>query len=87
MNPQQFVAKWGPGGPSFKLNERQGAQGHFMDLCSLLGVPTPGSTAGSNYIFEQDTLVLGAPAATPTCSFATISRGRTRRQARILTWR
>lgn len=60
MNPQQFVAKWGPGGPSFKLNERQGAQGHFMDLCSLLGVPTPGSTAGSNYIFEQDTLVLGA---------------------------
>ena len=60
MTPQQFHDKWGPGGPSYKLNERQGAQAHFMDLCALLGVPTPGSTAGSDYIFEQDTLVLGA---------------------------
>ena len=69
MTPQQFIAKWGPGGPAFELNERQGAQPHFMDLCALLGVPTPGSTPGStagsltgersDYIFEQDTLVLG----------------------------
>ena len=47
MTPQQFITKWGPGGPAFDLNERQGAQPHFMDLCELLGVPTPGSTAGS----------------------------------------
>ena len=57
MTPQQFIAKWGPGGPAFDLNERQGAQPHFMDLCALLGVPTPGSAG--DYIFEQDTLVLG----------------------------
>jgi hypothetical protein len=57
MTPQAFIAKWGPGGPAFELNERQGAQPHFMDLCALLGVPTPGSQG--DYIFEQDTLVLG----------------------------
>jgi len=57
MTPQQFIAKWGPGGPAYDLNERQGAQPHFMDLCQLLGVPTPGSDG--DYIFEQDTLVLG----------------------------
>jgi len=57
MTPQDFITKWGPGGPAFELNERQGAQPHFMDLCQLLGVPTPGSAG--DYIFEQDTLVLG----------------------------
>lgn len=57
MTPQQFIAKWGPGGPAYDLNERQGAQPHFMDLCQLLGVPTPGSSG--DYLFEQDTLVLG----------------------------
>ena len=57
MTPQQFIAKWGPGGPSYDLNERQGAQPHFVELCQMLGVPTPGSQG--DYIFEQDTLVLG----------------------------
>ncbi len=57
MTPQDFIEKWGPGGPAFDLNERQGAQPHFIDLCQLLGVPTPGSQG--DYIFEQDTLVLG----------------------------
>ncbi|MGB7643979.1 MAG: DNA methyltransferase [Pseudomonas fluorescens] len=51
------MAKWGPGGPAYDLNERQGAQPHFIDLCQLLGVPTPGSAG--DYLFEQDTLVLG----------------------------
>jgi hypothetical protein len=58
MTPQEFISKWGPGGPAYGLNERQGAQAHFIDLCQLLGVPTPGSDA--DYIFEQDTLILGA---------------------------
>jgi hypothetical protein len=58
MTPQEFIVKWGPGGPAYSLNERQGAQPHFIDLCQLLGVPTPGSDA--DYIFEQDTLILGA---------------------------
>jgi hypothetical protein len=57
MTPQDFIAKWGIGGPATALNERQGAQAHFMDLCQLLGVPTPGSEG--DYIFEQNTLLLG----------------------------
>jgi hypothetical protein len=57
MTPQDFITKWGPGGPAFDLNERQGAQPHFIDLRQLLGVPTPGSAG--DYIFEQGTLVLG----------------------------
>ena len=36
MTPQDFIAKWGPGGPAFDLNER------VIDLCQLLGVPLPG---------------------------------------------
>ncbi len=57
MTPQAFIEKWGPGGPAFGLNEEQGAQSHFIDLCDLLGVPKPGSSEG--YIFEKQALVLG----------------------------
>ena len=57
MTAQQFIAKWGPGGSAYELNERQGAQQHFIELCQLLGVPSPGSSG--DYLFEQDTLVLG----------------------------
>lgn len=35
ITPQQFIAKWGRGGPAFDLNEEQGAQSHFLDLCEL----------------------------------------------------
>lgn len=49
--------KWGPGGPAYALNERQGAQPHFIDLCAVLGVPPPGTS--DDYVFERDTLVLG----------------------------
>ena len=45
MTPAEFIAKWGPGGPAAALSERSGAQPYFMDLCALLGVPTPGSAA------------------------------------------
>ena len=57
MTPQDFITKWSPGGPAFHLNEEQGAQSHFIDLCDVLGVPRPGSEDG--YIFEKQTLVLG----------------------------
>ncbi len=57
MTPQDFIAKWGPGGPAFDLNERQGAQQHFVELCQLLGVPTPGSAEG--YLFEEQGDVIG----------------------------
>ena len=57
MTPQDFITKWGPGGPAFHLNEEQGAQSHFIDLCDLLGVPKPGGEEG--YLFEKQTTVLG----------------------------
>ncbi len=57
MTPQQFKQKWGPGGPAFHLNEEQGAQSHFLDLCELLGVPKPGSEDG--YLFEEKNAVIG----------------------------
>ena len=57
MTPQKFIAKWGPGGPAFHLNEEQGAQSHFIDLCELLAVPKPGSETG--YLFEEKNAVIG----------------------------
>ncbi len=40
MTPQDFIAKWGAPngvpGPAYALNEEQGAQSHFLDLCELL---------------------------------------------------
>ena len=46
-----FVRKWGPGGPAFELNERAGAQAHFIDLCRVLGVPEPDDPQA--YCFER----------------------------------
>ena len=57
MTPQAFIAKWGPGGPAHHLNEEQGAQSHFLDLCELLAVPKPGSEA--DYLFEEKGSVIG----------------------------
>ena len=61
MTPQSFIAKWGaPGGvpgPAHALNEEQGAQSHFLDLCELLDVSKPGSAEG--YLFEEKGRVIG----------------------------
>jgi type II restriction/modification system DNA methylase subunit YeeA len=57
LTPQTFIAKWGTGGPGHSLNERQGAQQHFIELCALLGVASP--TGGDDYLFEKGTLALG----------------------------
>lgn len=51
MDAQEFIEKWGPGGSAYSLNEKSGAQLHFIDLCSVLGVPTPSDAA--NYCFER----------------------------------
>lgn len=51
MTPLDFARKWGPGGIADGLNERAGAQPHFIDLCSLLGVPPPADP--ENYCFER----------------------------------
>lgn len=61
MSPQDFIAKWGSPkgvpGPAYHLNEEQGAQSHFLDLCELLDVPKPGSTEG--YRFEEKSHLIG----------------------------
>ena len=56
-----FIAKWSPAGVAFALNERQGAQQHFLELCEVLGVPAPtGENDGArDYLFEKSTLALG----------------------------
>ncbi|WP_051675679.1 hypothetical protein [Polaromonas glacialis] len=82
MTPQDFIQKWGPGGPACGLNEEQGAQSHFLDLCELLAVPKPGSEAG--YLFEEKNSVIGG-----RTGYADVFRpaplpGKTRHPAR--TW-
>ncbi len=61
MTPQDFISKWGAPcgipGPAFALNEEQGAQSHFLDLCELLAVPKPGSA--DDYRFEEKSAVIG----------------------------
>jgi hypothetical protein len=51
MTPQQFVNKW----KQARLSERAGAQEHFLDLCALLGQPTPAEAdpEGACYTFER----------------------------------
>ena len=61
MSAQQliadFTAKLGPGGVAHGVNEEQGAQQHFIELCAVLGVPTP--AGGDDYVFEKGMLTLG----------------------------
>jgi len=58
MQATDFIRKWGPGGPAHALNERAGAQAHFIDLCRVLGVAEPGDA--DNYCFERGVTRTGA---------------------------
>ena len=51
MTPGEFIAKW----QSSKLKESSAAQEHFIDLCRLLGEPTPAEAdpTGERYSFER----------------------------------
>ncbi len=51
MTPQAFVQKW----KASQLKERSASQEHFLDLCRLLGQPTPAESDpdGSWYTFER----------------------------------
>jgi hypothetical protein len=51
MNPGEFVAKWRP----VELRERQACQEHFIDLCRLVGHPTPVEMdpVGDRFCFER----------------------------------
>ena len=51
MTPGEFIGKW----RASELKERSGAQEHFIDLCRLLGEPTPAEAdpTGEHYCFER----------------------------------
>ena len=51
MTPGEFIAKW----RASELKERSAAHEHFIDLCRLLGEPTPaeGDPTGEHYCFER----------------------------------
>ena len=51
MTPGAFIAKW----RASELKERSASQSHFIDLCRLLGEPTPtdADPAGGWYCFER----------------------------------
>ena len=51
MTPETFIAKW----RAVELKERSAAQEHFIDLCQLLGEPTPveADPTGESYCFEK----------------------------------
>ena len=69
MQAQEFIRKWGPGGPAHELNERAGAQAHFIDLCRVLGVPEPADP--DDYCFERGVIKTGS-AATRTDGYADV---------------
>jgi hypothetical protein len=50
LSPQEFVAKW----RHATLKERSAAQEHFIDLCHLVGHPTPAEddATGERFTFE-----------------------------------
>ena len=51
MTPHQFIEKW----RASELKERSASQEHFIDLCRLLGEPTPAEAdpTGEVYCFER----------------------------------
>ena len=51
MTPNEFIAKW----RASELKESSAAQEHFIDLCRLLGEPTPAEAdpTGEHYCFER----------------------------------
>jgi hypothetical protein len=57
MTPIRFVQKWARA----ELSERAASQEHFIDLCRMLGQPTPAEhdATGAEYTFEKGAAVLG----------------------------
>jgi len=51
ITPQEFVDKW----RRSKLKERSASQEHFIDLCRMLGHPTPvkADPEGTTFTFEK----------------------------------
>jgi len=57
MTPVAFIKKW----KRASLTERQSAQEHFIDLCSLFGHPTPSEDdpTGERFAFEKGAAKVG----------------------------
>jgi hypothetical protein len=57
VNPSEFALKW----TGSTRSERAAAQEHFIDLCGMLGVPTPNQAdpTGDWYAFEKGAEKLG----------------------------
>lgn len=57
MDLPTFIAKW----TRAELSERAASQEHFIDLCHLLGQPTPAQhdAKGAEYAFEKSVSVTG----------------------------
>ena len=51
VTPHEFITKW----RAAELKERSASQEHFIDLCRLLGEPTPAEAdpTGDTYCFER----------------------------------
>jgi SAM-dependent methyltransferase len=60
MQAQEFIRKWQAGSAAAELNERAGAQAHFIDLCRVLGVPEPADP--ERYCFERGVVKTGTAA-------------------------
>jgi hypothetical protein len=71
MTPAEFVAKW----QGSTRAERAAAQEHFIDLCRMLGQPTPNDAdpTGEWYAFEKGAGKLRVARASPMSGCATTS--------------
>ena len=69
LQASDFVRKWRTGSAAAELNERAGAQAHFIDLCRVLGVIEPGDP--ERYCFERGVTKTGT-ASTRTDGFADV---------------
>lgn len=91
VSADDFIRKW----RSVELKERSAAQEHFIDLCRVLGEPTPADVdpAGEFYCFERGaTKTTGGEGWADVCKrghfgweYAAISVGNIKASARTST--
>ena len=59
MTPQEFIAKW----QDNTFGEKQGSQEMFIDICHLVGHPTPGELGNRDVFTFEKTVPTGTPDA------------------------
>ena len=59
MTPQEFIAKW----QDNTFGEKQGSQEMFIDICHLVGHPTPGELGNKDVFTFEKTVPTGTPDA------------------------